>query len=304
MNIQELNWENLKKNKNIYTSNTTPVKLVPKKVFLSKMSKINNDHIKELNQRKANIMSSQEDIEYRIYEEKYDQFINTRTKPKQTNNYNDLNEKNVHANSVKKFDLFSVADFPKKITTDLLNVTTNISVQQFQLNLYKQNPTKIKKINIAGNNIKVYNCYINNKLQYIEINFSSKTNISTKNLQLLQQVCNILAKNNIDYTLIKNSIFIAYINLANIKKLINFYICKNCIRFIDCKFQLLTCIFYKRLNNAIEIKLQNNNCIEQIIIYQWNNFTDILNQLQQLSDKFYFCTNVILNYAICNHYNR
>lgn len=177
---------------------------------------------------------------------------------------------------------------PAKTNNELYKKYAENTLQQFQLNLYKKTKT-------LKDNYNVFYCYINNKIAYVELAFEKESKEITT-------LCNWLTQHNIVFHTLNTSIFIDHSFFHFIKKTFNINNDNINIRFINSKFKILTNVFYKKMNNAVTITFQYNNETEQLTIYRWNNFDETVNKLYNLLHKFHFDINIILNYALINHY--
>lgn len=227
------------------------------------------ENIRELINHQYDIMSTQDDKEFQLYD------------LKQIDN---------------KIPHYPINDLYKAYANNTLikDKKNTSSIEEFQLNLYKQNKTTINT-----EFIELFKCYINNKFKYIELYIKKKANV-----KIIKQICNLLNKNNINYYQYNNSFFIDQAYQLYIYKLLKLFINnKTNIRFIDSNFQILTTAIYKKVNNAIIINFYKDDKKEkQIIIYQWNNFNQIIDQLNTISFEFNFHIDTILNHAVNWHY--
>lgn len=227
------------------------------------------ENIRELINHQYDIMSTQDDKEFQLYD------------LKQIDN---------------KIPHYPINDLYKAYANNTLikDKKGTSSIEEFQLNLYKQNKTTINT-----EFIELFKCYVNNKFKYIELYIKKKANV-----KIIKQICNLLNKNNVNYYQYNNSFFIDQVYQLYIYKLLKLFINnKTNIRFIDSNFQILTTAIYKKVNNAIIINFYKDDKKEkQIIIYQWNNFNQIIDQLNTISFEFNFHIDVILNHAVNWHY--
>ena len=222
-----------------------------------------NIFLNELITRKKEIVSDNNDINYRMLEEKSIK------------------------NKIPKVQKINTNPLLPEIN---MNKQTNYSIQQFQLNLYKrkQNIIEAKPIEKKKSFIIGYKCYIMNKLQYLKLDYNDN-------------IILILQKNMITYNIQNNNLFIEYTYINKFHNLI--LINSNIIYFIDNQLNILTNIIYKKINNAILLNLYNQSYNEKFNIYKWSNFDDTVLKLNKLLTKFNFNINIVLNHAIINHYN-
>ena len=262
--IQEFNW-----------NQTNDV--ISNNILLDKNLLNNNPILYELVTRQKEIFSERGDIKFRLAEEhatKINNSINKKTLFNKTNNILDVCS---NVNTLSNINI--LPDINNQVNVNnQSSISSNIDIQQFQLNLYKQKKEIIK--------IPAYKCYINNQLSYFKLNKSD-------------DIIKLLDSNHILYTLHNNNLFIDYTH--------NHYsfiqVDNTMVYFLDNQLYILTNLIYKKTNNAVLVQLKNQAYHEKFNIYKWNDFSEVINKFTQLLTKFNFNINIALDNAIINHYH-